>query len=353
MAFFLDLRRAGLVLDVEAFSLLIRALQQGFGIGDPARLRALCRTLWARTEEQRLLLDRRFDDLLREIEALEKARGLERHPGKGQPPAPPSSSEAAPVLAEAVEETTRRAQEQLIIAITAPEEIEGFTGIQVTLNPRDYQPVSRRQMKQSLRYLRQRVREGPREELDLDATLAKVDREGVFTEPVLVPRRVNVAELLLLVDREGSMVPFHALAQRLVETAIRGGRFRRATAYYFHNVPRDSLYRDPARLEAWPVGEVLAEQDPRRVHGLIVSDAGAARGSLSRERLQAWERFLQRLRQRLPRIAWLNPVPPERWPGTTAEVLARRIPMFELSRRGLDRAVTSLRARGRGTPGWH
>ena len=86
----------------------------------------------------------------------------------------------------------------------------------------DYLPVTRRQMKQSWRHLRRMVREGPPTELDMDATVQDIGRRGVLLAPILRARRVNRAEVLLLVDQDGSMVPFHGLSQRLVETALQG-----------------------------------------------------------------------------------------------------------------------------------
>jgi uncharacterized protein with von Willebrand factor type A (vWA) domain len=45
------------------------------------------------------------------------------------------------------------------------------------------------------------------------------------------------------------------------------------------------------------------------------------------------------------RYAWLNPMPNHRWRNTTAEEIARFVPMFEMNRRGLDAAIDILRGR--------
>jgi uncharacterized protein with von Willebrand factor type A (vWA) domain len=208
----------------------------------------------------------------------------------------------------------------------------------------EYFPVTRRQMKQSWRHLRRPVREGPPEELDVIATIEKIGREGILLEPVMVPRRSNRAELVLLIDQDGSMVPFHVLSRQLVETARRGGRLRRAGVYYFHDYPAGYLYRDPARLEAQLIPEALAAIGERATV-LIVSDAGAARGNFDPERLEQTRAFVQQLRQSVRRYAWLNPMPNDRWPGTTAGEIARLAPMFEMGRRGLDAAISALQGR--------
>ena len=79
----------------------------------------------------------------------------------------------------------------------------------------------------------------------------------------------------------------------------------------------------------------------------IVSDGGAARGRLDPKRVRATLAVLRRLRAVTQNIAWLNPTPPERWPGTTAGEIAESgaIPMFSLTRDGLNAAVDVLRGR--------
>ena len=209
----------------------------------------------------------------------------------------------------------------------------------------DYFPVTRRQMKQSWRYLRRLVREGPAIELDVEATVSQIGQQGILLNPVLVPRRVNRTELLLLIDDDGSMVPFHALAERLVETALKGGRLGRTGVYYFHNCPVDYLYHDRTHSQAESLKVVLEQLIKSRNVALIFSDAGAARGGLSAERIQLTEVFLQQLQQHVRYVAWLNPVPRSRWGSSSAGAIARRVPMFEVTRQGLDDAIDVLRGR--------
>jgi uncharacterized protein with von Willebrand factor type A (vWA) domain len=208
----------------------------------------------------------------------------------------------------------------------------------------EYFPVTRRQMKQAWRYLRRPVREGPQTEMDVEATVNQIGHQGILLEPVLVPRRVNRAELLLLIDQDGSMLPFHALSHRLAETALRGGRLGKANIYYFHNCPIDYLYHDPNHQQAESISPLVARLS-ERTSLLIFSDAGAARGGFSEERLKMTKNFIDQFRQRVRYIAWLNPMPQKRWDGTTAGLVARLVPMFEVSRRGLQDAIDVLRGR--------
>jgi uncharacterized protein len=211
----------------------------------------------------------------------------------------------------------------------------------------DYLPVTQRQMKQSWRYLRRFVREGVATELDVASTVRHIAQNGMLLSPVLVPPRRNQTELLLLIDQDGSMVAFHALSKRLVETAERGGRLGDANVYYFHNCPIDYLYHDPKHQQAEPLGNWFGQVSRSRSVVLIFSDAGAARGGANPDRIEETKKFLAELKQQVRYVAWLNPLPKARWEGTSAESIAQLTPMFEISRHGMDGAISALRGRGR------
>jgi len=207
----------------------------------------------------------------------------------------------------------------------------------------DYLPATQRQMKQSWRYLRHFVREGLAVELDVDATVKQIGRQGMLLHPVLLPRRINQVELLLLIDRDGSMVPFHSFSERLVEAAVQGGRLGKANVYYFHNCPTGYLYLDPVHQEAVLIEDVVSQLRPSRTVVLIVSDAGAARGGFNPRRRRLTKKIVNQLWQQVRHIAWLNPVPRSRWASTTAGAISEFVPMFEINRQGLDAAIDALR----------
>lgn len=216
-------------------------------------------------------------------------------------------------------------------------------GDRVLTNP-EFFPITRRQMKQSWRYLRCLTREGAPTEIDIDATIHRIGQQGLLLEPVLVPGRVNRTELLLLIDQDGSMVPFHSLSQRLIQTAVQGGRLGKADVYYFHNCPTDYVYRDPVHQEAVAIDDFWLQLNACTTV-LIFSDAGSARGGFNHRRRRATKAFLDDLKQHVRYIAWLNPMPRSRWAGTTAGEIDHVIPMFEMSRQGLDGAIDVLRGR--------
>ncbi|MEH1949730.1 MAG: hypothetical protein V7K77_22685 [Nostoc sp.] len=351
---FTQLREAGLPLGIDEYRLVLTALQEGFGTTDQKALAELCRTLWVKSQDEEHLFNYHFQQVITEPypvkpfvrkeeektssrmqEAVESDDNYSPELPNTTPATVPVSSELMEVqdemqVAEAVQITTQKNEEITVNRFTETDE---------------YFPVTRRQMKQSWRHLRRMVRQGLPTELDIEATIEQVVRQGVLLEPVLMPSRVNRTELLLLIDHKGSMVPFHALSQRLAQTALRGGRLGKASIYYFHNCPTKYLYHDQTRQKAEPVTDFLAQLRPERSAVLIFSDGGAARGGFSLERLELSQKFLDQLKQRSRYIAWLNPMATERWFGTTAGEIARLVPMFEVSRQGFDGAIDVLRGR--------
>jgi hypothetical protein len=105
------------------------------------------------------------------------------------------------------------------------------------------------------------------------------------------------------------------------------------------------VFRDRAMLNPVALSQLSREfTDPCMV---IIGDAGAARGRLDPQSVNRTARALETLRSVTRRIAWLNPVPVDRWFGTTAEAVRRECsqPMFPIDRAGLDAAVSILQGR--------
>jgi uncharacterized protein with von Willebrand factor type A (vWA) domain len=112
--------------------------------------------------------------------------------------------------------------------------------------------------------------------------------------------------------------------------------------YYFHNVPPASVYRDPHLTE--PLAWDRASRDwTADTSVLVVSDAGAARGHRRLDRIRASGAFLAGLKRRTALLAWLNPMPEERWGGTSAQVIAHLVPMFPMDPDGFGSALNVLR----------
>ncbi|NTW21109.1 MAG: CoxE [Nostocales cyanobacterium W4_Combined_metabat2_030] len=368
---FNKLRRSGLPLGIDEYEFLLLSLRAGFGIADQKSLARLCKTLWVKSAEETEIFDEHFAEVMKQnlTKQTEIANQPISAPPEIQPPSEtpklptpqtgqnespsdtPRSTPTENIPSNSVAETTEMSQitvmeiedeiqiHKYVISDSNSDEI---AETRFRLNS-DYLPVSKRQMKQNWRYLRRLGRYGPPIELDVEATVNKIAQQGILLEPVLVPRRINRAELVLLMDQDGSMVPFHSLGDRVIETAQRGGRLGKTGIYYFHNCPVDYLYHDRGHQEADTFKQVLSKLSPIRSSVLIFSDGGAARGCYNGDRLELTEVFLKQFKQRVRLMAWLNPVDKSRWEGTTAGEISRSIPMFQCDRAGLQNAIKVLR----------
>lgn len=385
--FFCTLHRAGIPLGIDSYRALLCALQGGFG-HDVESLKRVCKALWVMSADDEYIfnyefqriepdLRRKFETAHREFEERsrrdmprERPSGLQEseqtspeHPSTDSEEMPDSQASASPPEPEEleldfpepepeespellqIEDETEAAQAVTAVRVEAQDVELPFVETRFVLSG-NYLPVTKRQMKQNWRYLRRFTREGVGKELDVAATVAAIGRQGFLLEPVFAPRRLNRVELILLIDQNGSMMPFHRLSERLAQTAIRGGRLRKTRVYYFQNCPWDSVYHEPALLTAEPLSTLCRRVHAAYTYVMIVSDAGAARGRYNEERLIRTLECLAQLRRATAHIVWLNPLPRFRWLGATASPISRQIPMFELSRRGLDLAISALRRRG-------
>jgi uncharacterized protein with von Willebrand factor type A (vWA) domain len=195
----------------------------------------------------------------------------------------------------------------------------------------------------------------------------------VTTGVVKVPRRRNTARLLLLIDRQGSMAPFHGFVDEVRAAMLESGRLEDSAVAYFHDVPVEGA--DPALLDEvaeqlFPAldpilslippltsGDVFKDEDlltPTPLAELVaahaagssvvlIGDAGAARGRFDAMRLLDTLAFLKALRALAARVVWLNPLPRSYWRRSTCAQVARHVPMFPLDRHGVHDAVNVLR----------
>lgn len=350
---FLHLVEGGLPLGVRDYRDALRALRAGYGFGTRARLQALLDALWARTEEESRQLDRAFRRIppptVEEAESeLERLTGRPRpQPSTGADKdartqdAAAGSTEARepaePAPLPRFESPTRgeRTDTGLPRADARPRPEETFI-----LEPRPLVPL--RSLVIIWRRYRVAMRAGPKVELDLAATVAEQCRRGYLAEPVLVPARRNRARLVLLIDVSPSMQPWEEFSRTLVES-LRRGRLGEAHVYYFHNSPHERLYESATLSDPVTLKEALGRHASSTL--LIVSDAGAARGARNAARAAETAEFWKQTREQWLPAVWMNPMPRARWPGTTAEPVARLpgLSMLELSEEHLVTAVDILR----------
>jgi uncharacterized protein len=375
-----QLRRRRLQVGIDDVKALRVALRAGFGLSSRDELRELCVSLWAKSPVEAEIVRAAFArlDNLGEWKVSDQA---ERPvPRSGQQATPASGEEehvtkAAPREASQVSDA---AETGPVRGLGAGSGV-GIAALRAEASDRGLvlvpqYPLTAREVAQAWRHLRRPVRSGPAVELDIAATIRERGRRGVATPPVLVPRRRNAARLLMLIDRHGSMTPFHGYVDYLVAAIRDAGRIDDVDAAYFHDLPGSMedkaaleqmddpfrpdldevlgligplrggrVYDDPGLTAPRSLDAILAGVTPATAI-LVISDAGAARRQFDIVRLLDTVALVKALRAG-GGVAWLNPTPPDWWPRTTAGQLARYVPMFEFSRRGLGQAVDALRGR--------
>ncbi|NJO03968.1 MAG: hypothetical protein HC880_21870 [Bacteroidia bacterium] len=126
----------------------------------------------------------------------------------------------------------------------------------------------------------------------------------------------------------------------------RPGNAHPVARYYFYNVPQEYGYRNPSHTQYEETARIISRLNPQDSAVIIISDAGAARGSNSDARFKATLRFIVRLKKATQKIVWLNPLPEYRWEKTTAWRIARFVPMFSLTdQHPLQQAINKLRGK--------
>jgi uncharacterized protein len=204
-------------------------------------------------------------------------------------------------------------------------------------------PVSCRDLAYGWRTLRQLRADGPWATVDVAATVERTARQGFYAGPVLQRGLKNHAKLLLLIDKGGSMMPFHRFSRDVVQTALEDSDLREAIRIaYFSNVPHDYIYED-AHLTKPIAVQSLLEWCDRSTSVIVVSDGGAARGNLQIERIRSTTQFLVKVQAHTPMIGWLNPVPKMRWENTSAELISYIVSMEVIDSSGFKQLLDRLR----------
>jgi len=210
-----------------------------------------------------------------------------------------------------------------------------------------------RQIKVALKKLRQFTREGPADQLDLEATIDQTCRNAGELELVFTRQRKNRVKVLLLMDSGGSMTPWANLVNRLFSAAHQMTHFKDLKAYYFHNCVYEHVYTDIYTSEAEPTGNLFKTLPPD-YKVIFVGDAYMAPSELfsvggaidyyyhnETPGIEWLKRFADHFRY----CVWLNPMPQRAWFHSTISAVAKLFPMFPLTIDGIEQAVQALMVR--------
>ena len=379
------LRRYGIPLGISNYKELKEILSEGFGLESREDLCSLCCLLWAKSREDYQTIEEVFEEsfllnwpLPKDLnQIIDKIGSIKKVNTPG-----PKGIFKTKDLDEYSGET--RIKTQPITDKLPPLEFDDSLICKEEFILKSVFPVSHRELIQMWRRLRRPLREGPLVDVDIDATIEKICKSGVASEVILKPRRRNILRLILLVDRKGSMSPFHRYVDHICNVICESGRYENTLTYYFHNVPvqgadrtvlsrvsnllfpefsslmkeivpfdKGFLYTKSNFSEIVPVSNIIANCD-RRTAVVIISDAGAARNNYNLYRILDTLAFLKAINKNTCRFVWLNPSPEEYWKyndqnngieirkNNTATQISKNVPMFTLDKSGVKKAVTTL-----------
>ncbi|MEM1124259.1 MAG: hypothetical protein AAGJ18_27725 [Bacteroidota bacterium] len=210
------------------------------------------------------------------------------------------------------------------------EESKGVPVFEKFLHQDEYYSVTRREMVKTWQYLRRKEAGGKKGVMDIPETIRKVAQEGLFLTPIYQKSSVNRKDtLIIFADVRGSMMPFHSLTRRLIQTARGEGGHTTAEAYYFQDYPSTMVYQEDDLSRPIPLKTALRSTNRQATTAIIISDAGASRGGVSKERRRArYDNvvpFLDMLNSCTAQTLWLNPMPRHRWDRTSAEWIATKV----------------------------
>ena len=215
-----------------------------------------------------------------------------------------------------------------------------------------------RQFQMAFRKLRQyssRV-DGEKTELDIDKTIDETCENAGLLKLVYDRPRKNTVKLLLLIDSDGSMLPYSRLCNRLFQAVSRSNHFKDLKIYYFHNCIYDHLYTTPyCKKEDWVETNWVLNTLDSEYKVIFVGDAAMAPSELYRKGGNAiiglWNEelgieWLNKFKKRYKKKIWLNPISKDSWEwaygSTTIQAIGEVFPMFELTLDGLEAGIKKL-----------
>ncbi|HMQ47260.1 MAG TPA: VWA domain-containing protein [Saprospiraceae bacterium] len=381
-------REAGFSLDFSQYEDFLKCLlvKQDWSWEDAVlkqELKALCQTLWLSRPHQKEIFERLFEQAYDPLQnpaawlgwdQTKERKSATESPATVATPAAPKNSDAPVTRSETPTSTPmppkpadkpKEEKEQIgELQINfgsgqgeggIPKENEQLEQLKTLDTPflfsdNKHLPFQTRRAMQAWKRLKQQSERRPSSEIDVRATTKKLAREGFFSEFVFQTEKISSQHFILLIDHGAAMTPYEALQQQLALTLQESTRLTTIENYYFTVFPpfREKeglrhfrLFTQENHTTAQSLNRLLQVWS-RDAIVLIYSDAGAANREVSLERLQISEAFIRQVKRKIERVLWFNPVPENKWAGSTAAFIQSFVPMLEVSEWGIEQAVASL-----------
>ena len=318
------LRDAGMAITLEQYELLQKAIEKGYGLGGWEDLKKVCRLLWVKPCPNYDLdvFNQAFDDYYNQHLAKISLEPELKEP-QDTPPTAVDPVKPPPNLPQIPPRKWQSLSTQEIGKVETPTAIKSDSNLHqevkapnFVLTPQDF-PIKLKDVQRAWKLLKQPVQIGWEDEIDMEATVERIEQEGILADLVMHPRMTRQTELLLLIDDHSAMIPFFPGFEPFI-AAIKQSRITPAKIYRFTSYPDQYLYEWERPTQAHPVTDILRKLHSNRTIALILSDAGAATASYSQDRIEGIFRFLMNLSPCIRQLIWLNPLPYKRWEQTSA-----------------------------------
>lgn len=218
---------------------------------------------------------------------------------------------------------------------------------------RDYSqsgPLTQAQIGEALMRLRNMSPSGPKDQINIDASIYQTVKNGGEIEIAFDRRLKDRLKVVLAIDNGGwSMDPYIPVVQSLFDYAR--NQFKSLNTYFFHNTIYETLWADIRRNKQPVKIQDLGNADPE-TRLVIVGDASMAPyelmitdGSIYLEDRNHKISIdcLKSLIQSFPHSVWLNPIPERQWRYTHSIGMINEVfPMFELTLDGLEKAIEHM-----------
>lgn len=193
-------------------------------------------------------------------------------------------------------------------------------------------------------------------ELDIDETIDETCKSGGMLKLAYEKPRKNTVKILLLMDSDGSMLPYSRLCNRLFQSVNQANHFKDFKVYYFHNCIYEFLYKTPqCKRNDWVDTDWVLSNLDSEYKVVLVGDGTMAMSELFRKggncilgmnNEELGIDWLKRIRKHYPHSIWLNPIQERNWDSVygsaTIQEIKKVFPMYELTLDGLDRGIKKL-----------
>jgi len=211
----------------------------------------------------------------------------------------------------------------------------------------NYIPFQWRQLRQVWRFFKSNKGESvATDEIDINASLKRIADYGGIIRPIYKMSKLNKATLITLIDHQGSMTAFKQISLAIAESARFAGI--KNNIYFFNNLPQLGNYSEYENKKYFVFENVahtkqimldIVMRNNPTAGVLIISDAGSAGGNYSTGRINATTVFLQEIYKYTLNVVWVNPMPENRWDGSSAYDIRKLTDMFEATPEGLKKAI--------------